>query len=152
MENRIAWFMRKTGPARMLIPVGLMLIVLGVIALGFRSDHFAQTTGRITSVVENTGAGQRKVYDVGFTYAVNGAEYEGLFANLSGSYAEGEEIQVYYNPDHPQQTAISRTSPLVAPVMIALGALAMGLGIRRAARAFGRGEAPDRDASGSGGF
>ena len=129
MENKFARFMRNTGPSRMLVSIGLLLIVFGMILLSFRTGNFVQTTGRITSVVENTDIENQKGFDVGVTYLANGAEYESRFVNLSGSFSEGADIAVYYNPENPEQIINSKTSPLIAPILIVLGVLAMGLGI-----------------------
>ena len=74
MENKIARLMRNTGPARFFIPVGLILIIFGIILSGFKTDNYAETKGKITSVVENTSNTDSKGYDVSFTYTVDGKE------------------------------------------------------------------------------
>ena len=150
IENRIARLMRNTGPARFFVPVGLALIVFGIILLGFKSDNYVKTTGRITSVVENVDMDSQKGYDVSFTYAADGAEYDGEYDNLSGDFSEGGDIAVFYNPDNPKQITNAKTSPIFAPVMIALGALAVILGILQTVKAFKRSKALDRSAAGKG--
>ena len=144
IENKIARLMRNTGPARFFVPVGLILIVFGIILFGFKSDNFVETTGRITSVVENIDADSQKGYDVGFSYTANGAEYDGQFDNLSGNYAEGADIAVFYNPDNPEQITNAKTSPLFAPILIALGILSIILGILQTTKAFRKSKALDR--------
>lgn len=137
MENGIASLSRNASPLRMLIPIGLVLVVFGVMLLGFKSANYAQATGRITAVAEHVDAyNNRKGYDVDFTYAVNGAEYAGRFDDLSGSFSVGAEIAVFYDPDDPVKTSNIKTSPVLATVLIALGALTTGLGIVVAAKAY----------------
>ena len=149
LENGIARFMRNTGPARMLIPIGLALVVFGVMLMGFKSENFVETTGKITSVVENVGPDNQKQYDVGIAYAVDGREYESMFPSLYGSFREGADIPVFYNPDDPEQITNSKTSPLLAPILIALGALSMALGVALTRKAFQKSRALDRTAGGS---
>ena len=148
MENRIARFMRNSGPARVLVPIGLALLVFGIIMLGFNSENFLETTGRITSVVEGVDADNNRVYDVDIAYTVDGTEYTGQFSNISGDYAEGGDIAVFYNPDSPQQITNAKTSRFFAPIMIAVGALAMALGVVQSAKAFKKSKALDRGVAG----
>lgn len=42
--------MRDTGPARFFVPVGIILIVVGNILLGFNTDKYVETSGVISSV------------------------------------------------------------------------------------------------------
>ena len=46
IENKFARFMRNTGPARFLIPAGLILIIFGIILLGFKTDSYVETVGK----------------------------------------------------------------------------------------------------------
>ena len=102
IENRFARFMRNTGPARMLVPLGLILIVVSVILFGFNTDKYSQTTGKITSAVQSAaGEEGEKGFDVKFTYTVDGKEYEGEFTNISGNYAAGDSVKVFYDPADP---------------------------------------------------
>ena len=43
--------MRNTGPARFLIPVGLILIIFGIILLGMKTDNYVETVGKVTNTV-----------------------------------------------------------------------------------------------------
>ena len=96
-ENRIARFMRNSGPARALVPAGIILLVFGLIMLCMNTGSYELTTGRITSV----DPGSDKKYDVSFTYTVNGTTYEGSFDDIPGEFTVGGPIDVYYNPEKP---------------------------------------------------
>ncbi len=148
IENKLARLMRNTGPARMFVPIGIILIVFGVIMLGFKSDNFLETTGKITSVIENINSDNQKEYDVSFTYTANDREYEGLFPGLSGSFSEGADITVYYNPENPEQITNSKLGGFFAPLLIALGVLSMGFGVFRTAKAFQKSKSLDQSAAG----
>ena len=52
IENKFARFMRNSGPARFFVPVGIILIVFGILTLGFNTDNFEKTVWTITSVTE----------------------------------------------------------------------------------------------------
>lgn len=148
-ENKLARLMRNTGPARVFVPMGLVMIVFGILMLGFKTDDFVQTTGKITSVEEYINSENQKEYDVGFTYEVDGKAYEGLFANLSGGFSEGADITIYYNPENPEQTTNSKLGGFFAPLLIALGALAIGFGVFQTTKAFKKSKALDESAPGA---
>ena len=44
--------MRNTGPARFLIPLGIVLIIFGIILLGMKTDNYVETVGKVTNVEE----------------------------------------------------------------------------------------------------
>ena len=77
IENKFARFMRNSGPARFFVPAGIILIVFGILTLGFNTDNFEKTVGTITSVTEvpRTDTDEATQYDVGFRYTVDGKEY-----------------------------------------------------------------------------
>ena len=74
-ENRIARIMRNTGPARFFVPLGIILIVFGIIVMGFNTDDYTLTTGTITAVRESVTQEGQKEYDVSFTYEADGKTY-----------------------------------------------------------------------------
>lgn len=137
IENRFARFMRNTGPARMLVPLGLILIIFSVILFSFNTDKYAETTGKVTSAVQSA-AGQdgEKGYDVKFTYTVDGKAYEGEFTNLSESIAEGDAVKVFYDPADPAKTASSKMNKLIPVAVAGVGVLALAGGIALTVRAF----------------
>ena len=146
MENKIARFMRNTGPARFFIPVGIVLIIFGVILMMFKSDNYLETVGKVTTVVEETNADNQKEYDVSFTYTVDGKEYTGTFDNLGKKSKEGDDIKVYYNPDNPEQITNSKLGGIVGPIVIGVGVLALALGAFLTVKAFRKSKELDQTA------
>ena len=136
-ETRFARIMRTAGPARFLILIGVVLIVVGIIIMGVKTDNFVETTGRITCVTEGIYEEDRaQTYDVTFTYTVDGREYEATYGDLTGDFAVGDSIKLFYNPENPNQTSNSKMSTAVPPIMIGVGALALIYGVFKTVIAF----------------
>lgn len=136
MENKFARFMRNTGPARFFVPLGVILIAVGIFLLTLNTDSYLETVGKVTEVYETRNAENSKVYDTSFTFTVDGKEYTGTFSELSEEYKVGDEIKVFYNPEDPTQTTNSKLGGIVAPVMIGLGAAALVFGLLQTVKAF----------------
>ena len=135
-ENKFARIMRNTGPARFFVPVGIILIVFGIFMLGFNTDEYVETTGKITAVTAcPRDEDENQQYDVDFTYTVDGKKYENTFAYLEGSYNVGDDIKVYYDPKDPQKVTNSRMD-FLAPIIIAVGAAAVVFGVYKTVNAF----------------
>lgn len=134
IENRFAKFMRNTGPARFFVPVGIILIVFGIIMMGFHTDSYLETVGRVTSVSEDINTENKTVYDVEFTYTVGGKEYTGVFDDLTEEPAAGDEIKVFYNPEDPGQITNSKAGFLPV-VLIGVGVLALVFGVLKTVKA-----------------
>ncbi len=143
--NKITGFLRNTEPARLFVPVGIALMIFGVILLGFRTDKYAETAGEILSVTECPTAGEDHAQenDVKVKYQVDGKDYETTFSNITGSYKTGGSIKVYYDPDDPQKTTNSKLNGFIAPVMIGLGAAALIFGIGKTAASFRKSKEAD---------
>ena len=153
LENKLARFMRNSGPARFFVPVGLILIVFGILTLGMNTKDYSETTGRITSVVECVREqGEEQQYDVTVKYTVDGREYENTFANITGNYSVGNDTKVYYDPADPQKSSNVRTSGLMSPLLIIIGAAALAFGVYKSAKAFGDSKELDRSVQGGGAF
>lgn len=136
VENKVARIMRNTGPARFFIPIGIILIIFGVILLGFKTDEYIETTGKITAVTEcPKDADENQQYDVDFIYVIDGKEYKNTFANLEGSYNVGDNITVYYDPENPETVSNSRMG-LIAPILIILGAVSIVFGAYKTVTSF----------------
>ena len=149
--NKLARFMRDSGPARVLIPIGIILIVFGIIMLTMHSGKYEKTEGTITSVTESAVEEDQKQYDVGFTYTVNGTEYQDSFPNLAGEYKVGDKIDVYYDVENPEGVTNSSLNGILPPILIAAGVAAIGYGAFRTARAFKKSKELDKAAGGQGG-
>lgn len=85
---------------------------------------------------EDLDAENHEVYDVVFTYTVNGKRYAGTFEDLPDAYKAGDEIAVFYNPENPNAITNGRLSGLIAPIMIGVGVLALVFGVFRTVKAF----------------
>ena len=150
-ENKLARLMRNSGPARVLVPIGIILIVFGIVMFLFRpAGELVETVGTVTSVTEATADGDGKEYDVGFSYTVDGKEYQNVFSNLTGTFSIGDAIKVFYDSENPGNVANTKSGGFIAPVLIILGVLAIAYGISRSARAFKKSAELDQTAPGAG--
>lgn len=153
IENKFARFMRNTGPARFLIPIGLILIIFGIILIGFKTDDYVETVGKVTSVeqyIDHTGEDTQTVYDVNFDYTVDGKQYSGSFDGIGKSYKVGDEIKVFYDPEEPQKITNTKTG-IFGPIAIGLGALAVVGGVLSAVKAFRKSRELDEQIKAAGG-
>lgn len=149
LENRYARFMRNTGPARFFVPVGLILVIFGIILLTFNTSNYAETKGNVTDVVKLAQSdGEEQGYDVSVKYTVDGKDYETAFSNISESYNIGDDIKVFYDPSSPDKTTNSKINGLIAPIVIAVGALAVIFGIFRTVAAFKKSKELDKSVPG----
>ena len=143
--NKLFTFMRESGPARALIPIGIILIIFGVILFGVNKDN--QDYVKIESAVSNvqmleaayTDADGNIVdatYSANVKYTVDGKEYEAVLDNVS-KYDIGDKVTIYYNPKDPSQVTMSKS--LILPiVIIASGVIALTGGIISATKAIKR--------------
>ena len=132
----MAGLSRNSAPARFFVPFGIILIIFGCILLNFKTDKYVKTVGRITSVVEDTDEKGNQISDVNFTYETDGRQYNGTFEGLTGQFAEGGSVDVYYDPKEPANTAAGRTGRFEPLLFIAAGVLLAVFGIWRSAAAF----------------
>ena len=146
VESKFARFMRNTGPARFFIPVGVILIIVGIILLSFNTGNYVETTGKITQVIENpVDEDETQTYDQTIQYTVDVKDYTTTFPNMSGNYQIGDEIKVFYDPADPTHTTNSKMN-IIAPIMIGVGALALVFGIYKTVKAFKKSKALDERA------
>ena len=135
IENKFARLTRNTRAARFFIPVGLALIVFGVILFLFKNDDYLETTGKITAVkelpIDTTAEDKHQEYDVDLTYTVDGKEYTGTFSNLSGTYKVGDDIKVYYDGKDPSKITNSKIGIYIPIALVAAGVLAIVFGIAK---------------------
>lgn len=154
MENKFARLMRNTGPARLLIPVGLILIIFGIILLGFKTDNYVETVGKVTAVqqyIDHTGEDEQTLFDVSFDYTVDGKRCSGSFDGLGKSYNVGDEIKVFYDPENPDKTTNSKAGNIIGPVCIGLGAVGIIGGVLLAVKAFRKSKELDEQIKAAGG-
>ena len=153
VENKFARLMRNTGPARFLIPAGIILIIFGIILLGFKTGNYTETVGKVTDVqsrVDTTGEETQTVYDVSFDYTVDGKQYSSRFDGLGKAYNIGDDIKVFYDPEDPQKTTNAKTG-IIGPIAIGLGAIAIVGGVLTAVKAFRKDKELDEQVKAAGG-
>lgn len=143
-ENKFARLMRNTGPARFFVPVGIILVVVGVILMVFSGGNFAETTGKVLSVTEipRTDPDEAQQYDVQFEYTVDGKVYTGTFS-LSGDYQTGDEITIYYNTENPESITNAKNGNLIGIIMIGAGVVGAVVGVFLTVKAFQKSKALD---------
>ena len=127
--NKIITIIRESAAARFLIPIGITLIVFGVIFFGAskQNQNYVETKAQVTSVVLEEAAGTdaagnrtEATYLLGVRYTVDGKAYE---ADLSGmsKHEAGESITIYYDPADPN--LITQTKSLIIPLIIIAGGI-----------------------------
>ena len=149
--NKYARIMRDSGPARFFVPAGLILIVFGVILFGMKTGNYVRTTGRVTAVTAGVpDDNNNATWDIEFTYTADGGRFTGTFAGLTKEYAVGDELEVYYNPENPEQITNTKMGSFLGPVMIVAGLLAGAFGVFRTVKAFQKSKALDAAVPGGG--
>ena len=132
--NKMFTFMRESAVARSLIPVGLLLMVFGVIVLfiSIKNSNYIQIESVVTNVklVQDTvsdedGTHVVDSYDVTVKYTVDGNEYEGELSGVS-KFNVGDKMKIYYNPENPNE--ITQTKSLIIPIVIIVGGLIAFIG------------------------
>ena len=149
VENKFARFMRNTGPARFLVPLGIVLIVFGFLTRGFDTENFVETVGKVTAVethTEITDGRQEEQYDATVVFTANGRQYETVFANLLNEVKVGEDIKVLYDPADPDRNSNTKVSKLFSPALMGVGALAIVLGVFLMVKATKKSKALDQQA------
>ena len=124
--NKIIMFFRESITARFFIPLGIILIVFGVIIFGINKENqnYIKTNAIVSrmdlvreSYIDENHNEVEATYNVYVKYSVDGKEYEEELGELSG-YKENQEITIYYNPDDPVK--ITQTKSLVLPIVMIL--------------------------------
>ena len=124
--NKIIMFFRESITARFFIPLGIILIVIGVIIFGINKENqnYIKTNAIVSrmdlvreSYIDENHNEVEATYNVYVKYNVDGKEYEEELGELSG-YKENQEITIYYNPDDPVK--ITQTKSLVLPIVMIL--------------------------------
>lgn len=152
LESKFGRILRNSGPARFFVPVGLILIIFGAIMLGFRSGNYEETAGKVTEVTEDVAVDEdnRTVYNVRFTYEVDGKSYNGSFDGVGQKYAVGDSIKVFYDPADPGKTTNAKIPDFIWPVVIGVGAVAVVFGVIKTVQAFKKSRELDEKRPGEG--
>ena len=132
--NKLATFFRESTTARFFIPLGIILIVFGVIMFMINKEN--QNYIKTDAVVSKTELAEEAHYDnnndyveatytVYVKYIVDDKEYTQELGELSG-YKEDQKVTIYYNPEDPSQ--ITQTKSLILPIVIIATGLASLVG------------------------
>ena len=121
--NKLATFFRESTTARFFIPLGIILIVFGVIMFMINKEN--QNYIEIEAAVSKTELAEEAHYDndnnyveatyiVYVKYTVDGKEYDEELGELSG-YKKDQKVTIYYNPQDPSK--ITQTKSLILPIV-----------------------------------
>lgn len=133
--NRFARFLRDYAFARFLLPVGVVAIVFGCIAIGPVATrlNYPETQATVTRAelfeAERTDGDTRHdaTYTITVRYAVDGVEYEGEYG-VFPEMKPGETVTINYNPNDPRD--IGQPNSMLLPYgIIAAGVAALAGGI-----------------------
>ena len=128
-DNKFSGSVQSGAAAKFLIPIGIVMIVFGIIMLSINTDNFIETTGRVISVTECPyEEGEVQQYDIEIRYTVDGKDYEAVLANQSGDYKNGDEIKLFYDPANPANTTNTK-SKVLPLIMTGAGALVLVFGV-----------------------
>ena len=128
--NKMFTFMRESSTARFFIPMGILLIVFGVIMFVINNKN--QDYIEIEAIVSNVELSQEEykdtdgnrveaTYNVNVKYTVDGKEYDVKLEDVS-KYNIGDKMKIYYNPKDPSQ--ITQTKSLILPAVIVVAGIA----------------------------
>ncbi len=148
--NKLSRFMRNSGPARVLVPIGIVLIIFGIITCSFGSRNMVETMGKVTGVTEAGEEDGKKVFNVDVSYTADGKDYSNTFYNLSGEYNVGDDIRMFYDAEDPNTISNSGESWLIGLGIIAAGIASTAAGILKTVRAFKKSRELDKAAGGKG--
>ena len=107
--NKFATFMRESGPARFLIPAGIIMIIVSVFMFIIMNNtkDYVRTDATVTKVELQTpetrddrGETVEATYKITVKYMVDGKEYEGILEEMP-QYKEGQRFVIAYNPANP---------------------------------------------------
>ena len=130
--DTFARFMRTTGKLRFFLPLGLILIALGIVVLVVTPKNLVEGTGVVTaveSVTEDEPDGViRERFEVRFTYTVDGKEYTGEFT-LDEAPGIGSAVTVYYDPAKPETVANAKDMGVFGIGMIVVGVISAAFAV-----------------------
>ena len=132
--NNIFKFFRESRTARMLIPMGIMFIVIGVFLfiIDNNTKNYIKTEGIVSKAelveeesIDADGNHIDATYDVYVKYTVDGKEYDELLGTISG-YKEGDKIIIAYNPEKPNE--ITQQTGIIVPIVLVVAGIASLIG------------------------
>ena len=132
--NKVFTFFRESAPARFLIPLGIVLIVFGVImfTINKENQNYLKTEAVVSktdlvqeSYIDENNNTVEATYKVYVKYTVDGKEYDEELGELSG-YEKNQKITIYYDPKDPSK--ITQTKSLILPIVIIIAGIVSFIG------------------------
>lgn len=103
--------------------IGVLLIAICLLVSHFLNEKYDRCTETTTGIVINNVSNGEGAYAPVFKYEVDGKEYEDK-SSLSTDppkYEVGDEIEVHYNPDKPEEYYVDKVLIVVQIVLYAIG-------------------------------
>ena len=128
--NKIITIFRESKLARFFLPLGIILLVFGIImfSVNSKNQNYLKTEATVTGTQLSTaaytdpdGTYHDATYTVYIKYSVNDREYNGELNELP-NYDKGKKITIYYNPNDPTQ--ITMTISMILPIIIIIAGIA----------------------------
>ena len=138
MDNKWLRIIRDTNLARFLLPLGILLIVFGVLIYGFadRTANYKKIEAVVSKTelyeeeyVDSDNEVHKATYTTYVTYTVEGKEYKDVEYGIFENYKVGDKVTVAYNPkDHSE--IVQPTGKIMPIIMVVAGVGALvGAGI-----------------------
>ena len=128
--NKMFTFMRESQVARFFIPVGLILIICGIVVfvITLKNQNYIKIEATVANVsetqesyVDSDETNITTVYNVTLNYIVDGKEYIQTLDNVSKCKV-GDKMIIYYNPNDPNQ--ITQSKSIILPIAMIIGGVA----------------------------
>ena len=132
--NKMFTFMRESQVARFFIPVGLILIICGIVVfvITLKNQNYIKIEATVANVsetqesyVDSDETNITTVYNVTLNYIVDGEEYVQTLDNVSKCKV-GDKMIIYYNPNDPNQNNQSKS--IILPIAMIIGGVAFLIG------------------------
>ena len=132
--NKLFTFMRESQVARFFIPVGLILIICGIVVfvITLKNQNYIKIEATVANVsetqesyVDSDETNITTVYNVTLNYIVDGEEYVQTLDNVSKCKV-GDKMIIYYNPNDPNQ--ITQSKSIILPIAMIIGGVAFLIG------------------------
>ena len=135
MENKIARFMRNTGPVRFFLPLGIILVIMGIFFIATTPKQYAEVIAATTDLREYEENG-KTYFEQDFIYIVDGKEYYGTFTGLDDAFPPGAGIEVYYDPSNPENYSNTKHTGIIGIGTLIAGLLALIYSVYGTVKAF----------------
>ena len=151
MENQLRRVSSNTAVLRFLLPIGLILIVFGVMLFNSTPDKYEETKGTVTNVTAHMNDDD-EVYDIDFEYTVGTQKYSNTFVDMNEAKKVGDEIKVFYDPANPESVSNSKNTGIFGVAFIVIGAAAVAFSIYSTVKSFKKTRQMDEQIKATGGF